>query len=218
MERQEFKELILKAVQSKLFRFAVLLRRIGFALGIVFGILTVPNSMNPVSTIIGLIIGNCITLFLIILPLFEILRAKDSQNFRDDCDFGLKYLRVSTIITLVASVLLVIASLLLSVAVGTQMVIVLVLSGVLLAYSIFQLEIINDLRNGLFYNIEKISYAGIYFALTLVFSVATIVFHGINKSYFDLAAGIINSASQIIVAYFIFAANNKWKKEKLLSD
>lgn len=211
MEKREFREIIQEGVGTAAFSSAVYLRVAGLVLSVISTIIAIPDSMNPVGTVIGTLIGGLFTLFLVILPLFEILRAKNSQNFKNDCDFGLKYLRINTIITLVISVLFAIVSLLVMVAVDIKFIVLVILSGVMLAHSILQLEVINDIRNGLYYNIEKISYAAVYFALTVILGIGSVAYAVYSQQLLSALTELFVSASHIILAYLVFDANKKYK-------
>lgn len=214
MEKREFVDIIQKGVGTKAFNVAVIIRTIGFVFGIISSIIAIPKSVNIGSSIIGMVLGNCTTLFLVILPLFEIIKSKNSMNFKNDCDFGLKYIRVNTIIMLVICALLSVVSLLLMVAADIKMIILFIVSVVLVIYSIIQLEIINDLRNALFYNVEKITHAFLYLILTIMFCIASVVLYISTNSFFETIVQLFNSVAQIIFSWLIFQGNKKYLHNK----
>lgn len=210
MEKREFVDIIREGVKTRAFSSAVIVRVIGFVLGIISSIMTIPKSMNIGSSIVGMVLGNGVTLFLVILPLFEILRAKNSMNFKNDCDFGLKYIRINSIIVLVICGLLSVISLLLMVSVDVRMGVLLAISAFLLIYCIIQLEIINDLRNALFYNVEKISRTFLYLVLTIIFGLGSVIVYIFTNSFFEGIVQLLNSVSQIIFAGLIFLGNKTY--------
>lgn len=215
MGQRDFAEFIKDAVNDSKFFVAVILKAVAFALSVVSGILAIPFSGNILGGIIGTVVGGLFNLFLIVLPLFEILKAKSSQNFKNDCDFGLKYIRTSTIITLVILAILTVIVFILTLTADFRFGIVLLLCGILLAYIIIQLEIINDLRNGLFYNIEKVSFTLPYLLLTVVGALLMIALTIVYRQYFESVTQFVGSLSDIIFACLILKANKNYKKHLL---
>ena len=215
MEKREFRELVRDALKTKLFLCAVIMATVGFLLNFISSILSVPQSFNIGGTIIGIVVGNGFTLFLVILPLFEILKSKDSMNFGNDCDFGLKYIRISTIITIVVSAILIVLALFTLAVSGLEAVVSLVLSIALLMHSVFQLEIINDLRNGMFYNIEKISYVIPYLLLTVFLFIISVVSAVQGGNVLTVMTEISNNIARIIISMLLIKVNNNWNKEKI---
>ena len=215
MEKREFRELVREVLKTKLFLCAVIMATVGFLLNLISSILSVPQSFNIGGTIIGIVFGNGFTLFLVILPLFEILKSKDSMNFGNDCDFGLKYIRISTIITIVFSAILTVLALFTIAVSGLEAVVSLVLSIALLVHSVFQLEIINNLRNGMFYNIEKISYVVPYILLTVFLFITSVISAVQGGNVLMVMTEVSNNIARIIISVLLINVNNNWKKEKI---
>ena len=215
MEKREFRELVREVLKTKLFLCAVIMATVGFLLNLISSILSVPQSFNIGGTIIGIVFGNGFTLFLVILPLFEILKSKDSMNFENDCDFGLKYIRISTIITIVFSAILTVLALFTIAVSGLEAVVSLVLSIALLVHSVFQLEIINNLRNGMFYNIEKISYVVPYILLTVFLFITSVISAVQGGNVLMVMTEVSNNIARIIISVLLINVNNNWKKEKI---
>ena len=215
MEKREFRELVREVLKTKLFLCAVIMATVGFLLNLISSILSVPQSFNIGGTIIGIVFGNGFTLFLVILPLFEILKSKDSMNFGNDCDFGLKYIRISTIITIIFSAILTVLALFTIAVSGLEAVVSLVLSIALLVHSVFQLEIINNLRNGMFYNIEKISYVVPYILLTVFLFITSVISAVQGGNVLTVMTEVSNNIARIIISVLLINVNNNWKKEKI---